>query len=54
MSGAITNRLKKMLSEIISQSQSGFIFGRQLSDNTRLIYDLMNKTEKSNLVGLLM
>ena len=54
ISGAIANRLKTILTKIISNSQSGFISGRQLSDNTRFMYDLLHKLENSNINGLLM
>ena len=53
ISGVIANRLKNVMDKVISNSQSGFIAGRQLSDNTRFIYDLMHKTEISNIPGLL-
>ena len=39
---------------MISQSQSGFIKGRRISESTRLIYDLMYYTEKKQIPGLLM
>ena len=54
MSGVIANRLKNTLDNLISKTQTGFTPGRQLSDNTRLIYDLMNISEKDNRDGLLM
>ena len=40
-SGALANRLKSVLDKIISKTQRGFIAGRQMSDCTRLIYDIM-------------
>ena len=54
ISGVIAKRLKQALAIIISESQSGFLSGRQLSDNTRFKNDLMHKTEISNINGLLM
>ena len=53
-SGAIANRLKATLSSIISNTQTGFVSGRTISENTRLIYNLMDITEKKNITGLLM
>ena len=54
ISGVIAKSLKQTLAIIISESQSGFLSGRQLSDNTRFIYDLMHKTKISSINGLLM
>lgn len=53
-SGAIANRLKSVLDYIISKDQTGFIKGRYIGENTRLIYDLMNYTEQNNIPGLLL
>ena len=46
ISGVIAERIKPYLDQIISQSQSGYIKGRNMAENTRLIYDLMHYTEK--------
>ena len=46
ISGVIAERIKPYLDQIISQSQSGYIKGRNMAENTRLIYDLMYYTEK--------
>ena len=53
-SAALAERLKPVLDIMISQSQSGFIKGRRISESTRLIYDLMYYTEKKQIPGLLM
>ena len=53
-SGAIAHRLKSTLDLVISQCQSGFIKGRLISENTRLVYDIMHYTELNQLPGLLM
>ena len=37
-SGCIANRIKKILPNIISKEQTGFIKGRYIGENTRLIY----------------
>ena len=53
-SSAIANRMKKVLNSIISETQSGFIEGRNISDCTRLVYDLMHYLEEKNIDGLLL
>ena len=54
LSTAIANRLKKVLDVLISKSQTGFLKGRYISENTRLVYDIMHYLEKKNIPGLLM
>ena len=44
-SGAIAELLKPSLDQIISECQTGFVKGRQISDSTRLIYDMIHQTE---------
>ena len=39
---------------MISSDQSGFVKGRFIGENTRLLYDVMNYTEKHKLPGLLL
>ena len=53
-SGAIANSLKQVLDIIICKDQTGFIKGRYIGENTRLIYDLMNNTKQNNIPGLLL
>ena len=53
-SGTISNRLKKVLNKIISEDQTGFLSGRYLGENTRLIYDIMHYTEEKHIPGLLL
>ena len=53
-SGVITKRLKTVLEKVISKTQRGFIPGRQISDCTRLIYDIMYSIDHQNSSGLLM
>ena len=50
----IACRLKKVLPELISQSQTGFIKGRFIAESTRLFHDVMNYTEIKKINGLLM
>ena len=53
-SAAISERLKRVLDNLISPCQSGFIKGRNIGECTRLIYDLIYYTEKNQIPGLLM
>ena len=42
-SAAISNRLKPVLVDLISQTQKGFLKGRYIGECTRLIFDLIEK-----------
>ncbi len=53
-SAAIANRIKPFLLDIISETQQGFIRGRYIGECTRLIYDIIEKTEKDDIPGLLL
>ena len=53
-SGAIANKIKGTLQKLIHKDQTGFIAGRYIGENTRLIYDIMDHTEENNLPGLLL
>ena len=53
-SAAIANRLKSVLNKLISNNQTGFLKGRNISDCTRLVYDVMHYTENKNIPGLLL
>ena len=51
---AIANRLKRVLKIIISKMQTGFLSGRFIGENARLIYDILHITEEKQIPGLLM
>ena len=53
-SGCIAKRIKNILDIIISPDQTGFIPGRYIGENTRLIYDIMQYTEENNIPGVLL
>ena len=53
-SGTIANRLKTVLPNLIDPDQTGFIMGRFMGENTRLLYDLMQVAEENNIAGLLL
>ena len=54
VSGCISHRIKSTLDTLIAESQTSFIQGRFLGENTRFIYDLMQYTEINKIPGLLM
>ena len=49
----IANRIKKVLNYLISETQTGFMKGRYIGECTRLIYDLIEKTNEEDIPGLL-
>ena len=53
-SAAIANRIKKVLPTIISHTQKGFLKNRSIAENTRLIYDIIDKLNSNNQEGLLL
>jgi len=53
-SASIANRVKKVLPLIISDTQKGFMKGRFIGENIRLLYDLMQYLEEKNEFGLLL
>ena len=53
-SACITNRLKTVLPNIIHESQTGFLKGRYIGENLRLLYDTLLYTDKEQIPGLLL
>lgn len=53
-SGCIAERIKSVLSKLISEDQTGFINGRYIGENTRLMYDILHITDTLNIPGLLL
>ena len=54
LSATIASRIKTVLEILIAKTQTVFVAGRFIGENTRLIYDLLHYTEKENIPGLLM
>ena len=53
-SAVISNRLKLVLRNLIHEDQKGFIAGRFIGENIRLIYDVLFETKNQNIPGLLL
>ena len=53
-SAVISNRLKLVLHNLIHEDQKGFIAGRFIGENIRLIYDVLFVTKNQNIPGLLL
>ena len=55
ISGAVGNRFKKFLPNLIGQSQKGFVDGRQMSEVTRMLYDtIVDAYSTKNKKGIIM
>ena len=52
-SACIAERLKSVLPDIINENQTGFVPGRYVGENLRLLYDLMDYTKHNDIPGLL-
>ena len=53
-SACIANRIKTHLDKIISETQLGFVKDRYIGECSRLICDLIDKTEEENIPGILL
>ena len=49
----IANRINPVLQSIINSSQTGFMKGRYIGENIRLIFELLDTTDENNIPGLL-
>jgi len=47
-SKAIARRIEPMLSKLVEPDQTGFIKGRYIGENVRLISDIMEQTQVNN------
>ena len=48
----IANRLEKVLPKIINPDQTGYVKGRYIGENVRLILDIMSYTDKTKVPGV--
>jgi len=53
ISSALTHRMKKVIGKLIDEEQTGFIKGRQISENICMIRDILDHTEKEQIEGYL-
>lgn len=53
-STVLANRLKQYLPKLIHDDQKGFMKGRFIGENTRLLYDLLHYTKLNRIPGLLL
>ena len=52
LSKAIASRIEKVLPRLINCNQTGFMKGRYIGQNIRLINDIMEQTEIQNIPGI--
>ena len=48
----ITKRIENVLPTLINPDQTGYVKGRYIGENIRLIYDIIHYTDKSNQKGI--
>ena len=54
ISTAITNRLKSVIEDIISPTQSAYIKGRYIGENSRLVYDIIEQINNQKRIGFIL
>ena len=54
MAKTIANRVKKVLTNLVDSSQTGFIKGRYIGENIRLLFDIIEYTEEHDAPGILL
>jgi hypothetical protein len=50
----LANRLKSILPEVINEDQKGFVQGRHIEENVRLVEDVIDYCEEKNIPGAIM
>ncbi len=48
LSGVLALRMRNVVGDLISSDQKGFLKGRYIGENTRLVYDVMNYLKEQN------
>ena len=54
VSGCIAERIKSVLNKLISNDPTGFLSGRYIGENTRIVYDILHVTDALDIPGLLL
>ena len=54
LSGILASRMRKVLPNIISDSQKGFLKERYIWEDTRLVYDVMSRLNQLERKGLIL
>lgn len=52
-SKSIANRIKNILANLINEDQTGFIKGRYIGENVRILYDIIEQINKDNEKGII-
>jgi len=54
LSGVMARRMKEVLGAIVDETQKGFLRNRFISENTRLVYDIIDHLNKTDISGVLL
>ena len=54
LSSCIANRIKQVLQHIIHENQRGFMKGRYIGENTRIVYDIIQISNKHKIPGMIL
>ena len=54
VSTVIAMRMRKVVDDVISSDQKGFLTNRNIAENTRLVYDVMSELKRLNKPGMLL
>lgn len=54
LSAVLANRMKPLLSSLIHENQKGFLKGRYIGENSRLLYDVIHYCNENKVPGLVL